>query len=40
MSNEYTKSISGTVHYRERIGLFPHSTLYVSLQDVSLAGRQ
>ena len=37
MSNENTLSISGNVHYLERIALSPNSTLYVSLQDVSLA---
>jgi putative lipoprotein len=37
MSNENTKSISGTVHYLRKIGLAPNSTLQVSLQDVSVA---
>lgn len=37
MSNAYTKSISGTVHYLQKIGLAPNSTLQVSLQDVSVA---
>jgi putative lipoprotein len=37
MSNENTLSLSGKVHYLERIALAPNSTLYVSLQDVSLA---
>jgi putative lipoprotein len=37
MSNEPVRTISGKVHYLERIALTPNSTLYVSLQDVSLA---
>jgi putative lipoprotein len=37
MSNENTLSISGNVHYLEKIALLPNSTLYVSLKDVSLA---
>ncbi|MBV6822445.1 YbaY family lipoprotein [Pseudomonas sp. PD9R] len=37
MSNEPVMSISGKVHYLPRIGLEPNSTLYVSLEDVSLA---
>ncbi|MNN41065.1 hypothetical protein D3C76_903210 [compost metagenome] len=37
MNNENTKSINGTVHYLQRIGLAPNSTLQVSLEDVSLA---
>jgi putative lipoprotein len=37
MSNHPVRTISGTVRYLERIALAPNSTLYVSLQDVSLA---
>lgn len=37
MSNQPVRTISGTVRYLERIALAPNSTLYVSLQDVSLA---
>jgi len=37
MSNEPVKTIGGKVHYLERIGLLPNSTLSVRLQDVSLA---
>jgi putative lipoprotein len=36
MSSDTLKSISGKVHYLPRIGLSPNSTLYVSLQDISL----
>lgn len=36
MSNEYSKSISGIVHYLSRIALPANSTLHVSLQDVTL----
>jgi putative lipoprotein len=37
MSNEYTMGISGKVRYLEKMGLAPDSTLYVCLDDVSLA---
>ncbi|WP_247254897.1 YbaY family lipoprotein [Pseudomonas moorei] len=37
MSNENTLSISGNVYYLPKIMLAPNSTLYVCLQDVSLA---
>lgn len=37
MSNENTLSISGNVYYLPKIVLAPNSTLYVSLEDVSLA---
>lgn len=37
MSNEPVKTIGGTVHYLQKIALLPNSTLYVSLQDISLA---
>lgn len=36
MSNEPVKTIGGKVHYLEKIGLLPNSTLHVCLQDVSL----
>lgn len=35
MSNEYEKSIGGTVHYLLRIQLPPNSTLHVNLLDVT-----
>lgn len=37
MSSEPVQILTGKVHYLERIGLLPNSTLYVSLEDVSLA---
>ncbi|MFU2327558.1 YbaY family lipoprotein [Pseudomonas sp. NFX98] len=37
MSNDPVKTISGKVHYFERIALLPNSTLNVRLLDVSLA---
>lgn len=37
MSNEPVRTISGKVHYLERIALAPNSKLYVSLQDVSVS---
>lgn len=37
MNNEPVKSIGGKVHYFERIGLLPNSTLHVRLLDISLA---
>ncbi|MDF9777135.1 YbaY family lipoprotein [Pseudomonas baetica] len=36
MSSETVKTISGKVHYLQRIALSPNSTLHVRLQDVSL----
>lgn len=38
MSNEPVKTLGGKVHYLERIGLPPNSTLHVHLLDISLAG--
>jgi putative lipoprotein len=37
MSNEYAKSISGTVHYLLKIQLPTNSTLYVNLLDITSA---
>lgn len=37
MSSEPVQILTGKVHYQERIGLLPNSTLYVLLEDVSLA---
>jgi putative lipoprotein len=37
MSSEPVNTLEGRVHYLERIGLAANSTLYVFLEDVSLA---
>jgi len=36
MNSQPVKTIDGKVHYFEKIGLLPNSTLHVCLQDVSL----
>jgi len=36
MSSETVKTISGRVHYWQKMGLMPNSTLHVRLLDVSL----